>query len=92
MKEIFIVMANTAYEGSDPVQAFACREDADALVQKCREHEGKKPRFPVLDAPDGDWLHWRAADLAWEIAHPATPYVCRESYSVLPLRFVSERG
>ncbi|MDN7934558.1 hypothetical protein QZM52_25040 [Burkholderia metallica] len=86
-KEIFIVQANTMYEGSDPVRAFASRQSADAFAQKCRDHEAGRSAPPGIDAPEEEWDSWWESDRAWEQSHPAAPFSRRESYDVVTLAF-----
>lgn len=85
--EIFIVLATTMYEGSDPVRAFASREAADSFAQRCREHEAMRTNSPELDASEHEWDSWSEKNRMWELTHPAAPLSGRESYDVMPLTF-----
>lgn len=84
-REIFIVLATTMYEGSDPVRAFASKEAADRFAQQCRDHEEARLNPPGLDAPDHEWESWSEQDRMWEQTHPAAPLSRRESYDVMPI-------
>ncbi|WP_206141153.1 VRR-NUC domain-containing protein [Burkholderia sp. Tr-20355] len=86
-REIFLVMANTMYEGSDPARAFASKEAADAFAQRCRDYEDARKPIPEIDTPQSEWDSWYASDRAWEQAHPAAPFSRRDSYDVTPLAF-----
>ncbi|WP_176091241.1 hypothetical protein [Burkholderia ambifaria] len=86
-REIFIVLATTMYEGSDPVRSFASREAADSFAQRCREHEAMRINSPGLDAPEHEWDSWSEKNRMWELTHPAAPLSGRESYDVMPITF-----
>ncbi|CAG9236060.1 hypothetical protein PSP6_690135 [Paraburkholderia tropica] len=90
-REIFLVMANTGYEGSDPVRSFAAREDADAFAAKCNAYDASYKRAPDMDASDAEWEQWQKEDRSWELEHPAQPFIRRFNYDVMPLRFTSRR-
>lgn len=85
--EIFIVLATTMYEGSDPVRAFGSREAADSFAQRCRKHEAMRVNPPGLDAPEHEWDSWTEKNRVWELTHPAAPLSGRESYDVMPMTF-----
>jgi len=74
-KIIYLVMAHTDYEGSDPVLAFEDERAARAFIQKCDEHEKNKPHAPnvIDDTPENDAMHeafWKKRD-KWASRHPA---------------------
>lgn len=87
-RTIFIVMADTMYEGSDPVRGFDDKADAEAFAQRCRDHEAKHRNSPHLDAPEIEWEKWQRHDRSWAARHPAGPYSGRYTYTVLPLPIV----
>ena len=84
---IFVVLATVDHEASDPVRAFARKEDADALVKQCRDYEDAHKRSPEMDAPEEEWDAWLEANRAWEAAHPAAPFI-RRDYCAVPVPFV----
>lgn len=88
-RSLYLVMATTSYEGSDPVKAFQDKGEAEALAQKCRDHEAKRPRVPELNEPDADWDKYYAKEKRWDKTHPARPYIGRESYSVCTVPYVT---
>ncbi|MEK6290820.1 MAG: hypothetical protein V4793_05415 [Paraburkholderia tropica] len=88
---IFLVMATTAYEGSDPVRASVTSERAQEFAQQCRDYEATYQRSPHLQASDAEWACWEAADKVWAAAHPAAPYSRRESYDVHEIMFTEDR-
>ena len=49
---IFVVLATVDHEASDPVRAFARKEDADALVKQCRDYCA----VPVPFVPGGNLI------------------------------------
>ena len=84
---IFVVLATVDHEASDPVRAFARKEDADALVKQCRDYEDAHQRSPEMGAPEEEWDAWLEANRAWEAAHPAAPFF-RRDYCAVPVPFV----
>jgi hypothetical protein len=85
-RTLYLVIAATSYEGSDPVLAFEDADDAEAFAAKCRKHEEKCPRCPALEAPQSEWDAYDAKQKKWNTTHPARPFIGRESYSVSPIR------
>lgn len=85
-RTIYLVMADTDYEGSLPVRSFETKPDAESFAQRCRDYTAKKPRVPDVDAPDADWDQYTKREKAWEARHPAKPFTYRDAFSVMPLK------
>jgi hypothetical protein len=72
---VFIVMAQTDYEGADPVRAFLDEAAAEAFAAKCEAHQRKAPQEPatIEDTPENDAEHeafWEKRQ-RWAKRHPA---------------------
>lgn len=95
MNKIYLVMADTIYEGSRPVKVFRNKHRAQALADVSNDHEAKKPRGPDLieDTPENDAAHdrWWSRLKSWERQHPAGKAYASGGYSfsVVPLRYNS---
>jgi hypothetical protein len=74
-QNIFIVMAHTEYEGSDPVQAFTDEAVAQSFASECNAYSRKSPPAPteIKDTPanDAEWELYYAKRERWEKRHPA---------------------
>ena len=81
-RTIWLVMADTDYEGSEPVVGFGSREKAEAFAQRCCNYEAKKPRCPEMEDSDDKWEKWNARDERWRANHPAGELWGRGYFSV----------
>jgi hypothetical protein len=88
--QIFLVYADTMYEGSYPVRAFASEEAANAFVQQCRDYGATRLQQPAQSASDAEWNVYWVRDKEWETAHPAAPFT-QHDYSVSPLAYSGAR-
>lgn len=70
-KSIYLLNANTNYEGHKTICAFAAKNDADVLADKCRQLDKIKPSCPHVDASDSVWGKWDNKIKAWKKEHPA---------------------
>lgn len=70
-KSIYLLNANTSYEGHKTICAFAAKTDADVLADKCRQLDKIKPRCPDQDASNDAWDKWEKREKAWKKKHPA---------------------
>ncbi|WP_321944378.1 hypothetical protein [Paraburkholderia tropica] len=84
---IFLVMASTMYEGSDPLRAFPSRATAEAFAQACRDYDATYRSCPTPDATQSEWDNWLLSDREWAMMHPAAPYIRRMTYDVCELDF-----
>lgn len=85
--QVYLAMAEWAYEGSCVVRIFESEADATAFVAACNEHSGKKPPAPPIeDTPENDELHrkWWAKLMRWERKHPASGHSSADHYLVKP--------
>lgn len=83
--EVFLVTADTLYEGSDAVRAFVRKEDAEAFAKKCQEYAWTYKSCPSVHASESDRDKWQEDDRAWYANHPAGPYTQSDLYSVTPI-------
>ena len=71
---VYIVMAQTYHEGSDPVRAFLDEVAANEFAARCEAHERKAPQAPAIeDTPENDAKHeefWEKYK-RWRKRHPA---------------------
>ena len=76
MDKIYLVGAYYPYEGTEPVMAFATKEEATEFMEKANAHHGLRPVYDR--SPD---YSERLRD--WERSHPAgdTNTSC-ESYEI----------
>lgn len=74
-RRVFVVLARTEYEGSDPIRAFFDKAGADAFSAVCDSYNQQRPPAPdtIEDTPENDAEHdaWNEARQEWEQAHPA---------------------
>ncbi len=70
MTEIYLAMECVNYEGCRPMKAFYLKEDAEKLVERCRAHQKKKPRFPSNYKDDGVCAAYEAERKKWLSDHP----------------------
>jgi hypothetical protein len=86
MVEVFIVYANTMFDGGDAVRVFADKGEAEAFARKCQAHNESEPHAPAPDAPESEWDAWHVRYKEWADANPSG-YTQRD-YVVGPLPFV----
>lgn len=75
-QRIYLVMADTSYEGSSPICAFDSENDAKEFQEKCYAYHEKlpdAPNEPMRDTPENDKLYedFFARRQRWEKRHPA---------------------
>lgn len=74
-QQVFIVVAQTEYEGTDPVRAFLDEAEAEAFAAKCDAHQRNAPQAPatIEDTPENDAEHkaFLAKRQRWGKDHPA---------------------
>lgn len=94
MKKIHIVMADTSYEGSAPVRAFAKQGEAEVFAERCRAYHARRPQAPFIveDTPENDAEHeayWVRFN-RWKDRHPGGPGAWSfEYFTVHPLTFIA---
>lgn len=87
VSEIFLVMADTMYEGGTPVCAFERKEDAEAFAQACRDYDATYPVEVMGKLLEDDFDEWHAAEKKWVSGHPGEQTSTQFGYSVHPLPF-----
>lgn len=87
---VYLVMAETCYEGSTPVAAYAAEADAVKFAEVCSAYACTRPKPPeaIEDTPwnDAQWVAFDRATKFWQLNHPAgAEYSSRDFFSVLHL-------
>lgn len=87
---VYLVMAETCYEGSTPVAAYAAEADAVNFAEVCNAYACTRPKPPeaVEDTPwnDAQWVAFDRATKSWQLNHPAgAEYSSHDFFSVLHL-------
>lgn len=87
---IFLVMAYTMYEGSQPVRAFMREASAIAFAAKCEAANAKAPTAPdgPLDTPEAlaKQEAWSEANERWVKRHPAgAENACCDAYPIVKI-------
>ena len=83
-------MADSLYEGSDPVKAFATKPQAEAFALRCRAYAMARPECPeiIADTPENDaeWKKYMKRQHRWQRRHPAgeDSATCND-FSVMPI-------
>jgi hypothetical protein len=75
-EQIYLVIADTSYEGSSPICAFDDESDAKVFQQKCYAYHltvPHAPSEPICDTPENDKLYEKffAKKQRWSNRHPA---------------------
>lgn len=83
-------MADTLYEGSDPVKAFATKPQAEAFALRCRTYAITRPECPgsVADTPESNaaWEKYLKRQHRWQRRHPAgEASAMRNDFSVMAI-------
>jgi hypothetical protein len=92
MKNVYIVNADTMYEGSDPIKAFMSKPAAEQFRDKCIAHSAKKP--PQPESIQGhhwneeDYDKWYLKHSRWKKKHPAGEDFSSCDFSILTLPLV----
>jgi len=90
-RTIYLVMADTSYEGSTPICGFFDKRSAEEFRDKCIAHDRKRPQDvpPIEDSPENDaaWDRFTKKVERWERRHPAGKDLsCRNDFSVMVIR------
>jgi len=85
MSDIWIVTADTDYEGFTNLKAFTDEAQADAFAAECNAYNATMPCAPgvVEDSPENDeeWDKYTADMKAWEATHPAGEWYTGQHYT-----------
>lgn len=90
-QKIYLVMAETDYEGSTPVKAFLDQAKAKEFAARCEAYKVKAPTAPakIEDTPENDAEHeafWKKRQ-RWTERHPAGKlHATCDSFSVMWLQ------
>lgn len=74
---IYLAMADTAYEGTEAMRAYAVKAEAKAFCARCNEYQSTRIDIPspppIEDTPENDAAHkkWFRKIERWESRHPA---------------------
>ena len=81
MKNAYIVMADTDYDGSTPIRVFETKGDAVAFRDRCVLYESNRPEYPSILEDTAALAEWRKRHPGGEVAG------YRNLFSVLELPF-----
>lgn len=90
-QRIYLVMADTSYEGSTPICAFDSENVAKEFQAKCYAYHAKAPEAPndpPRDTPENDKLYddYFVKRQRWEKRHPAGKDNTHcDTFSVIPI-------
>lgn len=70
MSKIYLAIAESNYEGFSVMAASMKQEKAQKLCDACVEYLKKRPIAPGLDASDGKWDRFYAAEERWKAQAP----------------------
>lgn len=91
MKTIYLVTADTMYEGFTCVKAFGVESKAIAFRDRCIKHTSQLPQQPESLAGDKwnekDYREWDKKHLSWKNRCPAGPDSAGCDYSIQKLKF-----
>lgn len=88
MKTVYIVTAETAYEGWDIAEIFECESDAAKFVEQCHAYDATYKECPEKPDTEKGWAEyekWFKRDQRWRKKHPAGEHNARrDSYNYFP--------
>lgn len=71
MKQIYLVMSCTNYEGCAPIRAYESEQEAKVFSDACTKYQETKPEFPGDHDDDIAFEAYCNLVREWEEAHPA---------------------